>query len=272
MADRIANPSIRYAHCCPDVQVDYASDSASASSRSKETLSVREVDESELYNAAGDWRNTCDRHQEYAAKRSTRARPSGQRWNETESAADWRTLCATLEQGLHLNVPRSRRCNQSRVSSQSVDQLNAAVPSPGTLGQSASRRADPAGLNACASAVSRSPSPCSRQRDVSNSPHHSRSQSVRLVKRSDYLSPPPDGRQRGTSLPSSAGAHQQTADSDDCYLLRHFIVNGRSVVNRGDSFRNRRSRSNASVNSSAASSVRFVFCCCFHSIDFVFFR
>lgn len=78
--------------------------------------------------------------------------------------------------------------------------------------------------------------------------HHNRSQSVRSAKRSHLLSPPRNVRPRGTSLPGGC-----EGGGDDCYLLRHFIVNGKMVVNRGDSFRNRRSRSNASVNSSASS-------------------
>ncbi|XP_065561823.1 GTP-binding protein RAD-like isoform X2 [Artemia franciscana] len=73
---------------------------------------------------------------------------------------------------------------------------------------------------------------------------HNRSQSVKSTKNSNYLSPCNYSRPRGLSLPGSGG--------DDVYLLRHFAVTGKGVINRGDSFRSR-TRSNTSVASTASS-------------------
>lgn len=47
-----------------------------------------------------------------------------------------------------------------------------------------------------------------------------------------------------------------TGVEEEYYRLRHFSITGKGVVNRGDSLKSRRSRSNNSV---ASSNSRFVF-------------
>ncbi|XP_076669647.1 uncharacterized protein LOC143369498 isoform X2 [Andrena cerasifolii] len=82
------------------------------------------------------------------------------------------------------------------------------------------------------------------------SPHHSRSQSVktpgsRSSGRPNYLSLPQQ-RSRVASMPN-------TGVEEEYYRLRHFSITGKGVVNRGDSLKSRRSRSNNSVASSNSS-------------------
>ncbi|XP_011638377.1 uncharacterized protein LOC105428029 [Pogonomyrmex barbatus] len=82
------------------------------------------------------------------------------------------------------------------------------------------------------------------------SPHHSRSQSVkapgsRSSGRPNYLCLPQQ-RSRVASMPN-------TGVEEEYYRLRHFSITGKGVVNRGDSLKSRRSRSNNSVASSNSS-------------------
>ncbi|XP_059485378.1 uncharacterized protein LOC132202463 [Neocloeon triangulifer] len=77
------------------------------------------------------------------------------------------------------------------------------------------------------------------------SPHHSRSQSVKTVKRPNFLSLPQQ-RSRVASMPN-------TGNEEEYYRLRHFSITGKGVINRGDSLKSRRSRSNTSVASSNSS-------------------
>ncbi|KAK0078063.1 hypothetical protein PV326_009614, partial [Microctonus aethiopoides] len=79
------------------------------------------------------------------------------------------------------------------------------------------------------------------------SPHHSRSQSVktpgsRSSGRPNYLCLPQQ-RSRVASMPN-------TGVEEEYYRLRHFSITGKGIVNRGDSLKSRRSRSNNSVASS----------------------
>ncbi|XP_023246816.1 uncharacterized protein LOC106639394 [Copidosoma floridanum] len=82
------------------------------------------------------------------------------------------------------------------------------------------------------------------------SPHHNRSQSVRTPGsrasgRPNYLCLPQQ-RSRVASMPN-------TGVEEDFYRLRHFSITTKGVVNRGDSLKSRRSRSNNSVASSNSS-------------------
>ncbi|KAF4524216.1 hypothetical protein B566_EDAN006464 [Ephemera danica] len=77
------------------------------------------------------------------------------------------------------------------------------------------------------------------------SPHHSRSQSVKTMKRPNFLSLPQQ-RSRVASMPN-------TGNEEEYYRLRHFSITGKGIVNRGDSLKSRRSRSNTSVASSNSS-------------------
>ena len=95
------------------------------------------------------------------------------------------------------------------------------------------------------------------------SSHHNRSQSVRVPKRPTYLSPPHSLRPRGTSFPGGGS-------EEDCYLLRHFIVNGKNVVNRGDSFRNRKTTRSSATSTSSARLVLFLLFCCWYFFGFCF--
>ncbi|XP_034947311.1 mucin-4-like isoform X2 [Chelonus insularis] len=79
------------------------------------------------------------------------------------------------------------------------------------------------------------------------SPHHSRSQSVKTPGskssgRPNYLCLPQQ-RSRVASMPN-------TGVEEEYYILRHFSITGKGIVNRGDSLKSRRSRSNNSVASS----------------------
>ncbi|XP_075985308.1 uncharacterized protein LOC142982609 isoform X2 [Anticarsia gemmatalis] len=83
------------------------------------------------------------------------------------------------------------------------------------------------------------------------SPHHSRSQSVKAARSragagERQLLGLPQQRARVASMPN-------TGVEEEYYRLRHFSITGKGVVNRGDSLRSRRSRSNTSVASSASS-------------------
>ncbi|KAG6443681.1 hypothetical protein O3G_MSEX002961 [Manduca sexta] len=81
------------------------------------------------------------------------------------------------------------------------------------------------------------------------SPHHSRSQSVKAQRSRTgerQLLGLPQQRARVASMPN-------TGVEEEYYRLRHFSITGKGVVNRGDSLRSRRSRSNTSVASSASS-------------------
>ncbi|XP_062553292.1 serine-rich adhesin for platelets isoform X2 [Armigeres subalbatus] len=82
------------------------------------------------------------------------------------------------------------------------------------------------------------------------SPHHSRSQSVktpgsRASGRPNQLCLPQQ-RSRVASMPN-------TGVEEEYYRLRHFSITGKGVVNRGDSLKSRRSKSNTSVGSSNSS-------------------
>ncbi|XP_073848796.1 rad, Gem/Kir family member 1 isoform X1 [Musca autumnalis] len=82
------------------------------------------------------------------------------------------------------------------------------------------------------------------------SPHHSRSQSVktpgsRASGRPNQLCLPQQ-RSRVASMPN-------TGVEEEYYRLRHFSITGKGVINRGDSLKSRRSRSNNSVASSNSS-------------------
>ncbi|XP_063388026.1 uncharacterized protein LOC134673903 [Cydia fagiglandana] len=81
------------------------------------------------------------------------------------------------------------------------------------------------------------------------SPHHARSQSVKAARSRTgerQLLGLPQQRARVASMPN-------TGVEEEYYRLRHFSITGKGVVNRGDSLRSRRSRSNTSVASSASS-------------------
>ncbi|XP_043286833.1 serine-rich adhesin for platelets-like isoform X2 [Venturia canescens] len=82
------------------------------------------------------------------------------------------------------------------------------------------------------------------------SPHHSRSQSVktpgsRSSGRPNYLCLPQQ-RSRVASMPN-------TGVEEEYYRQRHFSITPKGIVNRGDSLKSRRSRSNNSVASSNSS-------------------
>lgn len=73
------------------------------------------------------------------------------------------------------------------------------------------------------------------------SPHHAKSSHTMLL-----TIPPPSTvtRPRVTSLPASN--YQDTdEENEECYRLRHFSIIGTGIVNRGDSMKTRRSKSNA---------------------------
>ncbi|XP_039749142.1 uncharacterized protein LOC120625932 [Pararge aegeria] len=81
------------------------------------------------------------------------------------------------------------------------------------------------------------------------SPHHTRSQSVKAQRSRTgerQLLGLPQQRARVASMPN-------TGVEEEYYRLRHFSITGKGVINRGDSLRSRRSRSNTSVASSASS-------------------
>ena len=102
------------------------------------------------------------------------------------------------------------------------------------------------------------------------SPHHSRSQSVktpgsRSSGRPNYLCLPQQ-RSRVASMPN-------TGVEEEYYRLRHFSITTKGVVNRGDSLKSRRSRSNNSVASSNSRWVQnvFFYSLCFFISIFLFF-
>lgn len=90
------------------------------------------------------------------------------------------------------------------------------------------------------------------------SPHHSRSQSVKTPgSRSNVQAPGgPRHRPNYLCLPqqrSRVASMPNTGVEEEYYRLRHFSITGKGVVNRGDSLKSRRSRSNNSVASSNSS-------------------
>lgn len=76
------------------------------------------------------------------------------------------------------------------------------------------------------------------------SPHHARGR--RGLMRPTLLALPAN-RPRMTSLPNRKEDREE--EEDEYYRLRHFSITGRAVINRGDSFKSRRSKSNNSVAS-----------------------
>ena len=165
-------------------------------------------------------------------------------------------VCKSLKDGLRLNVPQARK------DSHSTGQL----PLSETLGKQQCFDEDDDDRFSTSRPQSAMSSRMQLQDRWANgrnasgsaaSSHHNRSQSVRAPKRPTYLSPPRSCRPRGTSLPGGATPVADGSD-DECYLLRHFIVNGKNVVNRGDSFRNRKTpRGSATSVQSSTSSARF---------------
>jgi Rad and Gem related GTP binding protein 1 len=103
------------------------------------------------------------------------------------------------------------------------------------------------------------------------SPHHTRSQSVktpgsRASGRPNQLCLPQQ-RSRSETFPTENKLQVQTINhklpsfnrvasmpntgvEEEYYRLRHFSITGKGIVNRGDSLKSRRSRSNTSVASS----------------------
>lgn len=91
------------------------------------------------------------------------------------------------------------------------------------------------------------------------SPHHSRSQSVRTAgsKSTVQLQLGPNGvaknRCNQLSLPqqrSRVASMPNTGVEEEYYRIRQFSITGKGVINRGDSLKSRRSKSNNSVASS----------------------
>ncbi|GAB6025898.1 GTP binding protein overexpressed in skeletal muscle, variant 2 [Chamberlinius hualienensis] len=83
--------------------------------------------------------------------------------------------------------------------------------------------------------------------------HHIRSQSVRTSRRPNRLEIP-EFRSRVSSMPLEANKYNpRLIDEEEFYRLRSFSITAKGVVNRGDSLRSRRSRSNTSVASSTNS-------------------
>lgn len=79
------------------------------------------------------------------------------------------------------------------------------------------------------------------------SPHHNRSQSMKT---------PADARPNHLSLPqqrSRIASMPNTGVEEEYYRLRHFSTTGKGIINRGDSLKSRRYRSNTSVASSNSS-------------------
>lgn len=79
------------------------------------------------------------------------------------------------------------------------------------------------------------------------SPHHAYSRSIKSLARPTLLALPPE-KPRFAALPING----DDDEDDDYYRLRHFSITGRRIVNRGDSFKSRRTRSNTSVASDAS--------------------
>ncbi|VVC24503.1 Hypothetical protein CINCED_3A007546 [Cinara cedri] len=94
------------------------------------------------------------------------------------------------------------------------------------------------------------------------SPHHSRSQSVRTPgsKSTVQLQLGPNGipknRSNQLSLPqqrSRVASMPNTGVEEEYYRIRQFSITGKGIINRGDSLKSRRSKSNNSVASSNSS-------------------
>lgn len=91
------------------------------------------------------------------------------------------------------------------------------------------------------------------------SPHHSRSQSVRTPgsKSTVQLQLGPNGipknRSNQLTLPqqrSRVASMPNTGVEEEYYRIRQFSISGKGIINRGDSLKSRRSKSNNSVASS----------------------
>ncbi|KAE9541309.1 hypothetical protein AGLY_004554 [Aphis glycines] len=94
------------------------------------------------------------------------------------------------------------------------------------------------------------------------SPHHSRSQSVRTPgsKSTVQLQLGPNGipknRSNQLTLPqqrSRVASMPNTGVEEEYYRIRQFSISGKGIINRGDSLKSRRSKSNNSVASSNSS-------------------
>uniref|UniRef100_A0A2S2R9I7 GTP-binding protein REM 1 n=1 Tax=Sipha flava TaxID=143950 RepID=A0A2S2R9I7_9HEMI len=94
------------------------------------------------------------------------------------------------------------------------------------------------------------------------SPHHSRSQSVRTPgsKSTVQLQLGPNGipknRSNQLTLPqqrSRVASMPNTGVEEEYYRIRQFSITGKGIINRGDSLKSRRSKSNNSVASSTSS-------------------
>lgn len=95
--------------------------------------------------------------------------------------------------------------------------------------------------------------------DRYGSPHHSRSQSVRTPgsKSTVQLQLGPNGipknRSNQLTLPqqrSRVASMPNTGVEEEYYRIRQFSISGKGIINRGDSLKSRRSKSNNSVASS----------------------
>lgn len=91
------------------------------------------------------------------------------------------------------------------------------------------------------------------------SPHHSRSQSVRTPGSKStvqlHLGPNgiPKNRSNQLTLPqqrSRVASMPNTGVEEEYYRIRQFSISGKGIINRGDSLKSRRSKSNNSVASS----------------------
>lgn len=100
---------------------------------------------------------------------------------------------------------------------------------------------------------------CLPWRSRYGSPHHSRSQSVRTPgsKSTVQLQLGPNGipknRSNQLSLPqqrSRVASMPNTGVEEEYYRIRQFSITGKGIINRGDSLKSRRSKSNNSVASS----------------------
>jgi len=145
-------------------------------------------------------------------------------------------VCQALEDGLRLNVPQTSQHHGQSAADDDEDDDCFVIGRPHSAMSSRMLQERRASARAGTGSTTSS--------------HHNRSQSVRAPKRPTYLSPPHSLRPRGTSFPGGGS-------EEDCYLLRHFIVNGKNVVNRGDSFRNRKTTRSSATSTSSARFVLF---------------
>ena len=147
-------------------------------------------------------------------------------------------VCKALEDGLRLNVPQTGQHHGQLSAGDDEDDDCFVVGRPHSAMGSGMLQERRLSARTATGSVASS--------------HHNRSQSVRAPKRPTYLSPPHSLRPRGTSFPGGGS-------EEDCYLLRHFIVSGKHVVNRGDSFRNRKTTRSSATSTSSARFVFFLF-------------